>query len=166
MNSGIIYGKVLPRKLVPRPLCIKLILTGFARKRSVRGTVVCSLLSCCKIFFVKNSRKFSKQPRSIGKKEDGPKKKRRSGVNQNTKIGKGAVNGKKRSNETRVNGKKRIAKGTDNGKKSPELGDAEMVDKRKAKLDSWVGSVDPIAEADDDDEPQENPVKGNNPELE
>jgi hypothetical protein len=141
-------------------------LTGFARKRSARGTVVCSLLSCCKIFFVKNSRNFSEQPRSIGKKEDGPKKKKRSGVNQNTKTGKGAVNGKKRSNKTRVNGKKKIANGTDNGKKSPELDDGEMVDKRKVKFDSWLGSVNPIHEAEDDDEPEETPVKGNTPKLE
>jgi hypothetical protein len=166
MNSGKIYEMVLHRKLVRRLLCIKLILTGFARKRSARGTVVCSLLSCCKIFFVKNSRKFSQQPGSIGKKEDIPKKKRRSGVNQNTKTGKGAVNGKKRTNKTRVNGKKRTNKGTDNGKKSPELGDGEMVDRRKAKFESWNGSVNPISEAEDDDEPQETPVKENTPKLE
>jgi hypothetical protein len=87
-------------------------------------------------------------------------------VDQNTKTGKGAVNGKKRTNKSRVNGKKITAKGTDNGKKRTELGDGEMVVKRKAKFDSWVGSVNPISEAEDDDEPQDTPVKRKTPKLE
>jgi hypothetical protein len=109
---------------------------------------------------VKNSRKSGQQSRSIGKKEEGQKKRRRSGVDQNTKTGKGAVNGKKRTNKSRVNGKKRTNKGTDNGKKRTELGDGEMVVRKKDKFDSWVGSVNPISEAEDDDEPQETPMKG------
>ena len=70
----------------------------------------------------------------------------------NTKGVKGTVNSKKRSSKGKVNSRKKAG-----------FGDPEFEIRRNTKFDSWVQSVNPISE--DDDEHQKTPEEGKNPKL-
>ena len=98
---------------------------------------------------IKNSnRKFDQDSRTLEK--NGLRKDRRGVVN--TKGVKGTVNSKKRSSKGKVNSRKKAG-----------FGDPEFEIRRNTKFDSWVQSVNPISE--DDDEHQKTPEEGKNPKL-